>query len=150
MLSKDYRDVVAGAILLLIGVCVTIYATTALSIGSVQRMGPGLFPAALGVILAGFGLAIGIPAFFRQGTQWDEIDWRPVFSVTACIAAFALTIHAMGMVPAAIVLVLIAHLAETEIKPRGLLGMLIVLPGLAYLIFGVGLGLPIPMFRWPF
>ena len=150
MLSRDYRDIVAGVILLSIGVAVTIYATNALPMGRIQRMGPGLFPAALGVILAGFGLAIAVPAFFRPGSAWERIDWRPGICVTAGIAAFALSVSALGMIPAAILLILIAHFAETRLKPVGLAGMLIVLPGLAYLIFRVGLDLPVPMLRWPF
>lgn len=150
MLTRDYRDIVAGAILLALGIAVTIYATNALALGSVQRMGPGMFPAALGVILSFFGLGIAIPALFRTGTRWEAIEWRPMVFVAASVASFALSIQTLGMVPATLLLIALAHLAEVELKPKGLLAMLVVLPGLAYLIFGLGLGLPIPMLRWPF
>lgn len=150
MLTKDYRDIVAGAILVALGIAVTAYSTSALALGSVQRMGPGMFPAALGVILGLFGLGIAIPALFRTGTAWEEIEWRPMIFVAASVAGFALSIQTMGMIPATLFLIALAHLAETEFKPRALLIMLVVLPGMAYLIFGLGLGLPIPMFRWPF
>jgi hypothetical protein len=150
MLTRDYRDVVAGAILVALGIAVTAYATSALALGSVQRMGPGMFPAALGVILSLFGMGIAIPALFRSGTVWEQIEWRPMIFVAASIAGFALTVQTLGLIPATLFLIGLAHLAETQFKPRDLFVLLIVLPGLAYLIFGAGLGLTIPMLRWPF
>lgn len=150
MYQRDYRDVAAGALLMLIGAGVAYYSATGLALGSIQRMGPGLFPAALGVILAGFGLLLAIPALFRAGTRIEEIEWRSVIGVLGSVAAFAATVRLLGIVPATVLLVLIAHFAEERFRPVALLSMMVVLPASAYAIFILGLGLPLAMFRWPF
>ena len=67
VLDRDYRDIVAGLGLTLFGVAAALYALSKYSMGTVSRMGPGMMPVSLGVILATFGLGIAIPALFRKG-----------------------------------------------------------------------------------
>ncbi|WP_209738879.1 tripartite tricarboxylate transporter TctB family protein [Aureimonas populi] len=148
MYQRDYRDIIGGGLLLLTGALIAWQASTALDLGTVRRMGPGLFPMAVGVLLAGFGLAIMIPAFFRQGTL-DAVEIRPTLAVLASVGAFALTIRPYGLLPAIAALVFVAMLAETRFRPVALVGSIVFLSLLAYLIFRVGLGLPLAMVRWP-
>ena len=119
-----------------------------LDLGSVRRMGPGMFPVAVGIILALFGIAIMIPAFFRQGT-FEEIEIRSTLAVLASIAAFAMVIRPYGLIPAIAALVLVAALAERTFRPVSILASIVVMATLAWLIFKAGLGLPLTMARWP-
>lgn len=66
MLDRDYRDIVTGLVLALIGGFAALYAAQHYSLGTVSRMGPAMVPVSLGVILAGFGLFIAIPGFSKR------------------------------------------------------------------------------------
>ncbi|SDH18361.1 tripartite tricarboxylate transporter TctB family protein [Pelagibacterium luteolum] len=149
MLKLDLRDIACGVLLLSTGIFIAGYAWTMLDIGTIQRMGPGMFPMAVGVLLAGFGIAIAIPAFFRSGTL-DQVEWRSTFAVLASLAAFALMLRPFGLIPAAIALIGISALAEPKFRLVSTLALCIFLPALAYLIFSLGLGLPLTMFAVPF
>ena len=71
MLEKDYRDIVAGALLAALGIAISLYALSHYSIGTITRMGPGMVPVGLGVLLAIFGVVIGGTAWFREG-NWPK------------------------------------------------------------------------------
>ena len=55
MYRYDYVDAIGGALLVLIGASVTYVSIAFYPLGTVQRMGPGAFPAGLGVVLALLG-----------------------------------------------------------------------------------------------
>jgi hypothetical protein len=149
MYQRDYRDIAGGALLLLTGIMIAWYASATLDFGTVRRMGPGMFPMSIGVILAVFGIALMIPAFFRAG-DFDAVEWRSAIAVLAGVGAFALAIRPLGLVPAIVSLLVVSSLAERRFRPVSLLVMCVTLPLAAYLIFRVGLGLPLAMARWPF
>jgi len=148
LLSRDYRDIIAGGLLMAAGVWMALYAQGTLDLGSGRRMGPGMFPVAIGIILALFGIAIMIPAFFRQGT-FEEIEIRSTLAVLSSIAAFAMVIRPYGLIPAIAALVVVATLAERTFRPVSILASIVVMATLAWLIFKAGLGLPLNMARWP-
>ncbi len=149
MLSRDYRDIVGGGLLIVGGLIFTWYAATHYDLGSLRRMGPGMFPTGLGVTLALFGALIAVPAFFRQGTMPVVRIWTPLF-VLAGVAAFAMTIRPFGLIPAILSVVIISSFAELKVRPVSLAILCIVLCLIAWLTFRVGLGLPIAMWRWPY
>lgn len=149
MLSRDYRDIVGGLMLMLFGAWVAWYASDHYELGRLRRMGPGMFPVILGFVLAGFGLAIAVPACFRSGTRPDIRVWTPIF-VTAGVAGFALTIKPFGLIPAIIAVTVISSMAELRVRPVSLALLCASLSLISFLIFRVALGLPMPMFRWPF
>lgn len=149
MLSRDYRDIVGGAFLVLFGLAFSWYAAEHYELGTLRRMGPGMFPTALGFVLALFGAILAVSAFFRQGTMPEIRIWTPLF-VLAGTAAFAMTIRPFGLMPAILAVVVISSLAELKVRPVSLIVLCASLCLIAWLTFRVGLGLPIPMFRWPF
>ena len=55
MQKRDLKDILAGAVLIALGLPGAAYALATLPLGTLRRMGPGMFPAALGLILALFG-----------------------------------------------------------------------------------------------
>lgn len=149
MLSRDYRDIVGGLVLTVFGLWVAWYANEYYDLGRFRRMGPGMFPVLLGLVLAAFGVMIALPAFFRSGRRPDIRVWTPIF-VTAGVAGFALTIKPFGLIPAIIAVTVISSLAELRVRPVSLALLCAALSLISFLIFRVALGLPMPMFRWPF
>lgn len=147
MYRRDYRDIFGGAVLLLGGSFVVLYTTTQFQIGSLGRMGPGLFPAALGVLLCFFGIALVVPALFRQGSR-QSIEFRPLFFVLASILVFGLTIRRFGIAPAVVMLTLVASLADRRQSWPRTLVLAATLAALSVLIFNIGLDIPIDAFRW--
>jgi hypothetical protein len=149
MSSRSMRDIVSGTALIALGMFVSIYAFATLNLGSPTRMGPGLFPFALGILLALLGILIVIPALVTPGPM-EKVAWRSIIAVTASICVFAGAVRPLGIIPAIIMMIVVATLAETKIKPLELLGLVVLVPLAAWLIFIVGLGVPLPLIRWPF
>lgn len=149
MPSRDYRDLTGGLLLLVGGLAFAWYAAGHYELGTLRRMGPGMFPMALGFILAAFGLVLMVPALLRPGAMPETRLWSPLF-VLAGVAGFAILIRPFGLIPAILAVTIISSLAELRIYPKSLVLLCLALCGIAYLVFRVGLGLPLPMFRWPF
>ncbi|WP_163271755.1 tripartite tricarboxylate transporter TctB family protein [Chelativorans alearense] len=148
MSNRDYGDMFGGGALVAIGAFIAYYAVTTLSLGTVSRMGPGMFPAALGVILAVLGAVILIPALFREGEAL-KVEPRSLISVTTAMLAFVLLVEPFGLVPAIVVLTLIATCADGKLGWLGSAILAVVLAGGAVLIFQVGLDLQLPTLNWP-
>lgn len=149
MLSRDYTDIIGGGLLIVTGLGFSAYAYANYDLGSIVRMGPGMFPACLGVVLAVFGALQAIPAFFRTGTMPDIRLWSPLF-VLGSIAIFAMLIRPFGLIPAIIALIIVSSGAELRIRPVSTAILTVVMCVASWLIFRVGLGVPLAMFRWPF
>ena len=149
MWTHDYRDLVTGAVFTFGGLFVTFYCVTHYKIGTLNYMGPGMFPAGLGAILAAFGVAILVPAWFRQ-VERPEVEWRAALAILAGVAVFAGTVGVFGIIPATLALVVVSSLADRKLGLVGILVLAAVLIALVQLIFASGLGLPLDTIRWPF
>ncbi|MEJ8574245.1 tripartite tricarboxylate transporter TctB family protein [Microbaculum marinum] len=145
---RDYRDILGGLSLILIGLYAAIYSFVLLRIGSLSNMGPGFAPASMGIILVFLGLGIMVPAFLRAGA-WPSGDLRAFLAVSASVATFAILLRPFGLIPAIFGLTFVAYLSDDSMT---LLGRLCVAAGLclgATLIFVVALGVQIPILNWP-
>jgi len=149
MASRDYRDMIAGAALIAIGLFATLYALHNYPIGRYDDMGPGMLPAVLGCLLVGLGLILSIPAMFRPGTL-PSPDLRSFAFVLIGVLAFALSVDRLGMAPAIVLLIAAAALADAKLGVRTTAALVIGLLILATLIFRVALRIQIPTFKWPF
>jgi len=147
--GKDYQDLIAGGLLIVLGLAAAFYATAHYPLGTVSRMGPGMFPMAIGYLMAILGVFIALPAFTRGGTL-PLPEFRPLFFVMASVLVFAITIETLGMVPAIFLVIGLGVLADNKL---GVIGTLLLGTGVsigAYLIFKMGLGIPLYPFIWPF
>jgi hypothetical protein len=142
-------DLLSGLILVALGLATAVYTVASYKLGTFSRMGPGMFPLIVGVVIAGLGLLVLVPAIWRP-TQMPRIRWREFCSVIAGILAFAALIEPVGFVPAIVVLTFIAALAESPYRLRRTLLLAMALSVVAFLLFRVGLSLPIAAFRWAF
>lgn len=148
MYSRDYRDIVAGALLVLIGAFAAIYALYTLRLGTMANMGPGMFPFALGFILFVFGGILLASALFRKG-EMPVVDARSFIAVMTAILAFAIMVRPFGLVPAVFALIAIASRADGKLSLPGTLLLAVTLSVGSTLIFQVGLGMPIRPVAWP-
>lgn len=145
MKNKDIRDVLGGIALIAIGLFAAIHAQQ-YEIGQLQRMGPGYFPTALGILLAALGAIIAIPALFREGTR-IKIEWKSLFWVMLSIIVFAVFLNLLGLVITSILTVLASSMAS-DLTWRGRLILSVSVAVITYVIFGFGLGMLIPIWPW--
>lgn len=147
--SRDYTDILAGGVLVAIGLFAALYATKNYDIGTVEEMGPGMFPAAVGWVMTAIGVLIAAPAFFRLG-EIPRPEWRPAIMVIAGVLAFAATVDVLGMVSALMLLTVLAVPADDKLGWKGALTLGVCISALAALIFRVALEIPLPLFKWGF
>ena len=123
------------------------------TLGSLARMGPGLFPAILGVLLVLLGLIIARMAFSPMVTEEDaeEIpppEWRGWGCIIGGLMTFILLGKYGGLVPATFALVFISAMGDRQHTPRSaaLLAVGVTILGVA--VFSWALQLQFPLFRW--
>lgn len=148
MHQRDYKDVIGGTGLITIGLFATYHAVDRLPLGTVVQMGPGMFPAALGLLIAGTGAIILAMGLGRPG-EAITVHWWPAFTVLLSILVFALLVRPFGLIPSILVLTFIASLADRKLSPLGSMVLGVVLAVTATLVFRVGLGIPLRAFAWP-
>jgi hypothetical protein len=148
MPSIGYRDAVGGALLVAVGAVFAIYSWIHYPLGSVTRMGAGMVPFSLGVLLAILGGMVFMTSLSREGS-FTEIRVATPLVILASVVVFALVIIPFGLLPAAFLATLIAAFADLSFRPVRNVILAAVLSAVAYLIFAVGLQLPIPLFAWP-
>ena len=124
------------------------YATRNLSIGTASDMGPGFVPRALewAILVSGVGyVAKGILAGFGP---MPSFAWRPLLTILAAVAVFALCFQSLGLIIAVIASIVVAGLAQRPIQPHVLLPFGAVVAAFAALLFVSGLGLPLKLWPW--
>jgi len=145
--KRDYRDMTAGALLLLLGVAAAWYASENYRIGTVTRMGAGMVPMALGVMLSALGLVLVVGGWFRKGVIPEVRVLTPI-CIFGSIAVFGLMIQPFGLLPAVMASTTVASLAEKEFRPLRILVSGVILSAVAWGIFVFGIGLSIPLATW--
>lgn len=148
MWRRDYRDIVAGGFFLVIGLGAALHAASHHAMGTLRNIGPGLFPAGAGLVLAALGLAMIVPAIARAGVR-PTVEPGVAAAVLASVSAFALILPAFGLVPATLALTVVARLAERRPRPVGTLVLAVALAVLAWAVFVAALGVRLPAVRWP-
>ncbi len=146
MSHKDTHDIVGGLALTALGAFAAFYGQQ-YEFGSLNRMGPGYFPVALGLIVAVLGLFIAVPAFFRRGEP-IHIEWKTLALVLGSIVAFALTLKTLGLVLATVLAVIISSLADNDTRWKGRLIIAAGVATITYLVFIRGLSMVLPVWPW--
>lgn len=157
MIRQQGRDAVGGALIALFGTAMVLWAMNSLPMGTLRRMGPGLFPAGVGGLIALTGAAMLMQALWPRvrdaaaaRVPGPAVNLRALVFVSAALLAFGLLAGPFGMIPAIVALVGLCALSDRDSRPMATLALMICLPAAVYLIFRLGLGLPMAMIRWPF
>jgi Zn-dependent protease len=145
MTIRNPRDFWAGTIYLALAVAV-LWIGRAYPLGSSARMGPGYFPAALGLLLAVFGAASVARSFVRAGEPIAPFAWRPLLLVLGSVVVFGLLVNGLGALIALPILILIAAMASRYSRPDVTsVAALIGITAFCVLVFIKGLGMPMPL-----
>ncbi|WP_422013559.1 tripartite tricarboxylate transporter TctB family protein [Reyranella sp.] len=136
------KDFLSGLMFVAFGLA-ALYFGQNLAVGTPVRMGPGYVPRMLSLILLALGAVVCIVALVSGSEPVERPKWKPITLVTLGIVCFALLFERAGLIPALIVLVMIASLAGEEFKLTEVLGNIVVLSILCTLVFKVGLGMNI-------
>ncbi len=122
------------------------------NVGSLSRMGPGLFPIILGCLLVLMGglIVLGAKALPPDDEEEDlgAPEWRGWACILGGLVAFMFFGKWGGLVPATFALVFISAMGDREhtLKTALLLALGVTVVG--SLIFSWGLQLQFPLFRW--
>jgi hypothetical protein len=142
-LSKDF---LSGLMFIGFGL-VALYFGQKLALGTTVRMGPGYVPRMLALIMMGLGLLICVIALVAGAEPVEKPKWKPITLVTIGVLCFAFLFERAGLLPALVVLILIASLAGSEFKLKEVIANMVVLAIVCTLVFKVGLGMNITILR---
>lgn len=143
------QDLIGGTCVLVVGLIAAIHTVTSYDIGTPASMGPGFFPLSLGILLVFFGFSICI-AGWRSNSVDVVFEFQPFLAICLAIAAFALILPTFGLLPAVCILVVVSLMAQ---KLPGILkttAITVSIMIVAFLIFRIGLNIPLPILIWPF
>jgi hypothetical protein len=145
---KAPKDIFAGLIFVAFGLTTFVLAHK-YEIGTAVDMGPGYFPAAIGIVLA----VIGIAAIIRGITQKiaDPITphrLEPLILIFAGILAFSFLIERAGLFVASAVLIGLACFRRLRSHPIEVFVVYSVLTGFSALVFVKWFDMQLPLFWW--
>ncbi|MGE5336601.1 MAG: tripartite tricarboxylate transporter TctB family protein [Gemmatimonadota bacterium] len=149
-LPKDY---LGGALMVLLGVGAMVEGAR-YSIGSLNRMGPGFFPVALGALLTLIGIAIGMAAWLERApaaaADREPLppEWRGWACIVGSVIAFIVLGHYAGLVPATAAIVFISALGDRENTVRSALLLTALMLAICIVVFWWALQMTFPLFHW--
>lgn len=144
-----------AAILVVLGAAIAI-ASFNYSLGTVRHLGPGAVPAAMGILIAVFGLVL---LFMREDAEPEPpmaeapggegySALRSLAVVSVAMLLWALLIERLGLVPATAALILASSFAVPGYRLGAALALSASVAALGYLVFIFALRLPIPAMVW--
>jgi len=146
---KSERDFWSGVMFIAVGLAFA-WGAMAYRLGDSAHPGPGYFPLGLGLLLALLGAFIVFKSLVLEaegGGRIGPLAWRPLLVVVASLVLFGYALPRLGLFLALPLLVLTASLAGDEFHPLEALLNAAVLTLGCWAVFGVGLGLNLPL--WP-
>jgi len=142
----DFKDL-AFALFLIALALVAFGASGSLAIGTAADMGPGFVPRALAWIILGFGAGFLAMSFVKAPEPVRALAWRPLVTILASIALFAVLFAKLGLIAACVGTVVVAGAATSPVRWLQLLLFGLVIAAFSALLFVKGLGLPFKL--WP-
>jgi hypothetical protein len=142
------KGILAGLIYIAVGATAFITSHN-YTIGTLLDMGPGFFPAMIGIILVGLG--IGSVVVSLRKTSADPIvklNIEPLLLILAGTVSFALLIVPAGLFVASAALIFLACFRRLLTNPVEVFLTYAALAGFSAVVFVHVLHLPIPLFWW--
>jgi hypothetical protein len=148
------RDYYAGGLISLVGAFVALNALN-YQIGSLTRMGPGMFPLVLGILLAALGVLIAVNAGEVEGDSLDHLaddaspypDIRGGVAIVVGMIAFIFLTQTIGFVAGTFTCVFLAAIGDRQSTWIGSLVLSAVVTVIGVLVFIYGLKMNLPLFQ---
>lgn len=134
-----------GLAISLLGVLM-LYFGSDYDVGTIRRIGPGFFPAAIAWLLIIAGILVLAEDLARPEIN-EPLRLRSVLVVSAAILVWALTIERFGFAAATFLLVFVSSLAEKRPRLLHSLFVSVALTAAGYLVFVSVFGLPFDLIR---
>lgn len=149
-MDKYTKNYFGGGLMFVIGIA-ALWRSMSYQIGTLNNMGSGFFPAALGAILALTGVAIAVTA--RLATPRGEAkrlppEWRGWACISLGIVAFAVLGQYAGLLPAAFAIVFISALGDRRNTLRSALLLALAISVVCVVVFWWALKLQLPLWQW--
>lgn len=163
MLDRDHiKEYIGGFLILLLGAGAFVLGSQ-YSIGSLRQMGPGFFPVSLGAILSLLGVALLVGARIASPASTGGarvapsppteaptgFELRGPIAIVLSLAVFAVIGEYGGLVPATFAIVFISAIGERKNTIKNALVLAVIMVVVSVAVFAWGLGVQIPLFRFP-
>jgi hypothetical protein len=145
------KDILGGAILVVLGLFVAWHARSSYDLGTLRRMGPGFLPLVLGLLLAALGFLIVLAGLVKTRATVEQaapLDGRGAAFVLGGIVAFGLLLPVAGLILTSFVSGLIMLFPDRKFTPLAKLATAAGLAVLSYLIFILGLRMNLMAWPW--
>lgn len=142
------QDFWAGLMFMGLGM-LAVYLSVDYPLGKAMRMGPGYFPTYLGYIMTFIGLIIGGRSFFLEPTPEERTTrWAlvPLALMPLSVVMFAVVVDTFGLVPAVLLLLLLANASVKNFRPVENFVNFLVLLAIAVFVFQRWLVVPFNTF----
>jgi len=147
-LTRFHRDYYGGALIMVIGLA-AVHVGIGYDTGTLENMGPGFFPVAVGVFMAILGVLIALSARGEDDTDVVPApEWRGWICIALSIVAFVIVGRFGGLLPATLAIVFIAALGDRKnsLKEAALLALAMCV--VCTVVFWWALQLQFPLFAW--
>jgi hypothetical protein len=142
------QNLVAGLALIATAI-VALGASMDLGSGRFYAVGPSLLPRGVATLLGLLGVALLIASLLKDGDPLGRWPVRGPIFVFLGVAAFALSIRAVGLAVAGPLVAMISGAASPETRPKELIAFALVVTALSVVLFRYVLNLPIPILIVP-
>jgi hypothetical protein len=146
MAIRDQKEFVAGILFATIGV-VAFIQSLSYDVGTITRMGPGYFPAMIGIglILAG-ACSIVRAIWHATPERLENLRWGDMALVLGGVFLFAVLIDRLGLIEAIAALVIVSCSGRILRRPIEVLVIGVALTALAVGVFVYGLNIPVALY----
>lgn len=144
---RSPQDTAAGLFLIALGLF-AVWQSADLAAGTLNSMGPGMLPRALGAITGLCGLALVIQSFRVGNAPLERWALRGPICILGAAVAFGLTVRPLGLALAGPIAVTIGGFASNETRLVETLVFGVVMTAFSIGLFKAALGLPIPVAPW--
>lgn len=141
---RHQKDFWTGIIFLFFGLSAVIIGMD-YPMGSAGRMGPAYFPTVLGGLLTLVGMIGVIRSFIRTGEAVGKFHIKELVLILSAVLLFGFLMRGAGLVPAALVLILMSAYASPKFVWKEALLLAVGLSIFAVAVFVKLLGLPMPI-----
>lgn len=143
------RRYAAGGLMLLFGLAVVLEARS-FGLGTLARVGPGLYPTLVGSALAIVGLLIAVTPEAEPEYEAGESgrpDWRGWLCIVLGIVLFMVLGEHLGLGPATFACVFVSALGDRSGSPRAALVLALAMTAVAAVVFSFALKFQMPFWR---